>query len=195
VTFSCKDKSSFKEPNTKIYQKDDKELLNEIEKIQNAILDDKTEIITDEINMLSDKYNKSKLFEIRVAANLYLNRGEIPDDTYDSYLKEKNLYEKLIRKMFFFDNNIESSLTKIEQTSFTYQKELRDIVQKSYERYNGLESKEFYTLLVIKDTFLIELFDAYLNNSQVNESEKENVIIKVQKYYPELLKSKKKQFN
>ncbi len=97
--------------------------------------------------------------------------------------------------MFFFDNSIEFSLATIEQNSVSYQKELRDVVQKSYEQYNGLESKEFYTLLVIKDTFLIELFEAYMENPQIDKSEKENIITKVQKYYPELLKSKKKQFN
>ena len=166
VTVSCKDKTSFKDPNTKIYQEDDKELLNEIEKIQNATLDDKTKINIEEINMLSDKYNRSKLFEIRVTSNLYLNKDEIPDDTYDSYLLEKNLYEELIKKMFFFDDSIELSLSTIEQNSSFYKIELQDIVQKSYKRYNGLESKEFYTLLVIKDTFLIALFDLYADLSR-----------------------------
>ena len=90
-------------------------------------------------------------------------------------------------KMFSFDRSIDITLEKIDGNSIRYQTELRDIVLDSYEQYLGLECKEFYTLLVIKDTFLIELFNSYIKDDLVEASEKESVIKRVKEYYPELL--------
>ena len=187
VIISCNAKNSANETVVKNVKEEYKDLYDEIDRIRCIVLTKQTDLSEQEIGKLYSLYDKSKFLEIRVASYIHYHKDEIPGDTYDNYLGNKELYRILIMKMFSFDRSIDITLEKIDGNSIRYQTELRDIVLDSYEQYHGLECKEFYTLLVIKDTFLIELFNSYIKDDLVEASEKESVIKRVKEYYPELL--------
>lgn len=159
----------------------------EIKQIQNLFLFEKNEFSDDDVKKIHSEYMKSEHFEIRVASSLYVTLEEIPDDLYDSYLEKQKYYRDLIKKMFFFDQKILNNIESIDQNSLIYLEELRYSVKEMYEQYNGLESKEFYTLLAIKDSFLIDIISDYLINNEVDSLERVSVIMDIQKYYPSLL--------
>ncbi len=168
-------------------EKDNKQkIFVEVEKLKAQYFNNKDKISKSNVQVLINEYNNSSFFEIRVASWLFNNINKV-DETYESYLGNTNFYKNLISKMFCYDDNLNNTLVAIESNSKIYINELRDVVKQSYNRYHAIESKEFYALLVLRDTLLLEIVNNYMLDSLTDIGEKESVIKYINKYYPELL--------
>jgi hypothetical protein len=162
-------------------------IYNEVYRIQNNIIHLGKDTSKSELENLYIEYSKSKTFEIRVALNLYQNKNSMPDESYENYLENKNLYIGLLSKMFFFDDKLALHMSQIENNSVQYQQELREIVFNTYNQYHSMNTKEFYTLLELKDTFLIKMFQLYLHDNLADTTNKAYILRTVKKSYPRLL--------
>lgn len=163
------------------------QLLSEVNRIKNKYSSNNNSNIADS---LLQKYAISDYYEIRIAYRLYeFRNNDVPGDIYDEYLVDRTLYKRLFDEMFPFEKNLNKIKNKIEANSVRYLDENRSIVFQSYYRYHGLRSKEFYSLLLIKDTFLTKIVDAYMKDSLVDNEEREEVVQSIKKYYPDLLGS------
>lgn len=120
-------------------------------------------------------YSKSRQSDTLVSYVLYSNSNIKNIDSFVPYYQTYDLnnkkYQNVIRKLFYFDEDIEKVINDIENNKFIVRAKTRQFLLELYNEYSSVEGEDFSYLSSVKDDFIIEISEKMFKNEKANKDE------------------------
>ena len=92
-------------------------------------------------------------------------------DAIKTYDQNKNEYQNYIRKMFYFDKNIDEVFEKAEKHIEKTRNLAKEAVLNDYKEFASVEGENFSYLCNVKDSFALTISKKMFQNNQSNKVE------------------------
>jgi len=127
------------------------------ERVESYVRD--TQNLDSLLKIVKQEYNKSKDKDTLFVNRLYfaLENPRRNFLTFDYYAKRK-CYDSLMKKMFYFDSNRDSTIKHIQEYALSSVAKLRNLQIKWYEEHGeGPRGEDYHLLYYSKDSLFLEL--------------------------------------